>query len=644
MSKKDFMRGVETTAKANEAFMRKQAAATEELGKRIVQKIDEQGKIIDVILDTLNAQEKKELYDLQSAYDIADLGENEKEVLASFLLTLISKYDQDNDNQKDYYFAVKKHLGVTDVSPDFDLSLVENVDSRSELKAMLQTVCEFLFLKTGDTSFLDEFEEEIGYFGLSRKVIRDIVEPIEKIYDVLGLRGIVEHYIPADPEEETDPEHYGLIAPLTGELVFDDSNRDIPVGTEQIFENLRVVFPKQLHADGKIVFKNCELVFAYDGKIALLSQECSSDILFQNCEFKTTKQTKLSMISVTGKCVFKNCLFSGLSYRYGMHDDTMKDNDGDAIEYNSAFIDVDGYSDGTATLEMLRCRIEGCEGTFVNADGNQLGDNFNVTIEDCLVENHTGNFLMARYADHGNKTGVKVNRSSFVGVTAYKQAEDWDFRINNKLALIYVASTAFEYEDCTFTDVEETVLDVSKTLDSSPSDISKCKFENCQQTTPLVGTIKNCEFSNMSAVVFGNCVEFDNKIVTVTDSLFKHINGKIIVEYGKMEHCSFSDSTLTIEVKGKPTGKDSFHSEVNNLTFVNCTAPTNKGYSFMDTPCFLQAVSYLDKPGVCVLFNGCKFENCHTSGNYINTDKKVFGAFDRIKVITLGREYGTSIK
>ena len=121
MSKKDFIRGMETATRANESFMRKQAAATEELGKRIVQKIDDQGKIIDVILDTLNAQEKKELYDLQSAYDIADLGGNEKEVLASFLLTLISKYGQDTNAQKDYYFAVKKHLGVTDVSLNFDL-------------------------------------------------------------------------------------------------------------------------------------------------------------------------------------------------------------------------------------------------------------------------------------------------------------------------------------------------------------------------------------------------------------------------------------------------------------------------------------------------------------------------------------------
>ena len=81
MSKKDFKRGVEAAAKANEAFMRKQAVAVEELGKRIVQKIDEQGKIIDVVLDKLNAQEKKELYNLQSAYDIAELGKNEKDNL-----------------------------------------------------------------------------------------------------------------------------------------------------------------------------------------------------------------------------------------------------------------------------------------------------------------------------------------------------------------------------------------------------------------------------------------------------------------------------------------------------------------------------------------------------------------------------------
>jgi hypothetical protein len=229
-------------------------------------------------------------------------------------------------------------------------------------------------------------------------------------------------------------------------------------------------------------------------------------------------------------------------------------------------------------------------------------------------------------------------------VSGYKEAEDFDFRVDNKLALIYVASTSFECFNCTFKDVKEVVLDISKTLDSSPSDIFECKFKNCQQTTPLVGTIKNCEFSNMSAVVFGDCVEFDNKIVSVTDSLFNQIDGRIIVEYGKIEHCTFSDSTLTLEVKGKPTGKDAFHSEANDLTFINCIALEKKSiFTYLDSPCFLQATSYLDKAGICVLFNGCKFENCQTKGNYININKKIYGTLNRIKTIILGRECGTSI-
>ena len=135
-----------------------------------------------------------------------------------------------------------------------------------------------------------------------------------------------------------------------------------------------------------------------------------------------------------------------------------------------------------------------------------------------------------------------------------------------------------------------------------------------------------------------------NKEVNVISCSFAEIKGRVSIEYGKIEHCSFTSSTITVQVKGKPTGTGTYISEANDLTFVNCTAPANKGYSFMDAPCFLQAVSYLDKPGFCVLFNGCKFENCHTPGSYINTDKKVFGMFDRIKVLTLGREYGTDVK
>lgn len=637
------MRGVDAATKSNAAFMRKQSAATEELGKRIIQKIDEQGEIIDVILDTLNAQEKKELYELQSAYDIADLGENEKEVLASFLLTLITKYGQNTDNQKDYYFAVKKHLGVTDVSPDFNLSLVENVDSRSELKAIFQTVCEFLFLKTGDISFMDEFDDELSYFDLSRKNIREIIDSIQTIYDHLGLRGIVEHYIPAEPEDEDVPEHYGLVSPIIGKLVIDDSNRDIPVGTEQVYENLRVVITKQLHVDGKAIFKNCQIVLSWDGLTAINMREETSEIEFVDCEFLSQCASVLAQIRVEGKCVIKDSLIDGVKYRYGVHKDVFVYKDGSPREYNCGFLEVDGY-DATAELIIDHCHFTNCEGTVISADGNQFGDNFNITVNGCLVDHHTGNFLMACHADQGSNTGVNITNSTFENVKPYKKAADRNFCYKNFISLIYVSSTAFSSSDCTFEQVAEDVFGVAQTLGSASSETTACRFLECQQSTPLIGTIKNCEFSKMSGVVFGKCGEFGNDVVTVSGSKFTDINGNIKVEYGRIEHCHFIDSTVTVEIEGKPIGKDSFHSEAKDLTFRNCTVPSNKGYSFMDPPCFLQAKSYLDKPGICVLFNGCKFENCTTSENYINTEKKCFGAFDRIKVITPGREYGTSVK
>lgn len=298
MSSKDFKRGVSAAIKANTDFMHKQAEATAELGKRIVQKIDEQGQIIDVILDTLNEQEKKELYDLQSEYDIASLGQNEKEVLASFLLTLISKHNQDNDEQKDYYFAVKKHLKVTNVSDDLNLAVVENVDSRSELKAMFQTVCEFLFLKNGDTSFLNEFENELEYFGLTSKTIKEIIFSIEKVYNLLGLRGIVEHYILAEAEP----------APINEEihLVLDwEADRDFCLQN-----GIEIDFSKQIvisdNSPKNIIYKN----------FPTLRSSYRDSISFENCKFENCKNVSICA-PIIRNCVFEKCEYVDIDDYYG---------------------------------------------------------------------------------------------------------------------------------------------------------------------------------------------------------------------------------------------------------------------------------------------------------------------------------------
>lgn len=194
MSKKDFMRGVETASKANEAFMRKQAAATEALGKRIVQKIDAQGEIIDVVLDELSAQEKKRIYDLNTVVDISDLDETEKEYLCSIVYA-VAKLDADlTDEQKAYLRTLKSYLKIVNIQANISLASIENIENIKTQKAIIQTIMEYLFLKYENHDYMDDYEELFDCFSVNRRGIREIQNEIDEMYELIGVEGIAEHY------------------------------------------------------------------------------------------------------------------------------------------------------------------------------------------------------------------------------------------------------------------------------------------------------------------------------------------------------------------------------------------------------------------------------------------------------------------
>lgn len=218
MSKKDYYKGIETATKANESFMRKQAKATEELGKRVINRIDEQGEVIDVILDDLSKDEMAKLYGIQKSDDISTLDENEKYLLVSYLLTLISSYGQDTDIQKKYYFAVKRFLGVAEPSKDLDLTYIENVDSKTDSKMMFRTVCEFLFLKNANFDFLEIYDDELSYFGQNRRIVNEITSSINDVYRLLGIDGFLEHYCFSGFEEENEKEEEKQEVKKKGEI------------------------------------------------------------------------------------------------------------------------------------------------------------------------------------------------------------------------------------------------------------------------------------------------------------------------------------------------------------------------------------------------------------------------------------------
>ncbi len=195
MSVNDYNRGTESQARAHYVFMRKQGEATEELGKRIVKKIDQLGNVVDVLIDELNQQEMERIFGISTSLDIGNLDKSDQIKLLSYLKTLSFRYGQTSQTQLDYFFAVKKYLNVGNVSDSMNFDAIAELDvSRTELKTFLECVCEFLFLKKGSRSFMTEFKDELDYFGLNDKIIEEIVSSIEKTYEFFGIQGVIEHY------------------------------------------------------------------------------------------------------------------------------------------------------------------------------------------------------------------------------------------------------------------------------------------------------------------------------------------------------------------------------------------------------------------------------------------------------------------
>lgn len=195
MSVNDFNRGTESQARAHYAFMRKQGKATAELGKRIIQRIDQLGNIVDVLIDELNQQEMDRVFGICSSLDIGVLDSSDQIKLLSYLKAMITRRGQSAQQQHDYFFAVKRYLNIGNVADTIDFNAISELDlSRSELKAFLECVCEFLFLKTGTKDFLIAFKEELDCFGFNDKIVGEIVSTIEKTYHFFGVQGIIEHY------------------------------------------------------------------------------------------------------------------------------------------------------------------------------------------------------------------------------------------------------------------------------------------------------------------------------------------------------------------------------------------------------------------------------------------------------------------
>ncbi len=220
MGKKDFVKGMEAGAKPFERKFEELSENTRKIGEKIEKKLDGLGDIMDMVIDDLSDMQKKELYNLNTPYDLKeDLDDDEKEILAALLLKL-SGLTKNNEFQKKFIRSVNAYIEVKAPQAGLDISCIENIENISSQKIIMQTVMEYLYLASEDFSFLEELEEEVfEHFSVNRKGIREIEGYIQAVSNAVGKEGIAEKYgfVPEEKEEpgKIDQETFRLYKEAT---------------------------------------------------------------------------------------------------------------------------------------------------------------------------------------------------------------------------------------------------------------------------------------------------------------------------------------------------------------------------------------------------------------------------------------------
>lgn len=156
------------------------------------------GQMVNTMLANLSKQERIDLYQINTEYDVSTLDETERQHLIGLLYTFSGKFDV-NDLQQKYLRHLQAYLEVTEPQIGVQLSSIENIDSLNVQKIYLQVMMEYDYLNDAD-----HYEEEaLSDFNINRRNRDKIKQTIKNITAIVGPEGLIEKYGANDMDAET---------------------------------------------------------------------------------------------------------------------------------------------------------------------------------------------------------------------------------------------------------------------------------------------------------------------------------------------------------------------------------------------------------------------------------------------------------
>ena len=269
---KNYKKGAEDVGKVAEKGFDIVGAEVKTAGNIIEENAKKQNDINNIFADAidehdvkLSAIQKKELFGLNTPFDIKSLEQKDKELLVAGLYTLAIENKNVNDYQQAFIRSVRKCVDVKTPQILSDFSVIENIESLTAQKAIMQAFMEFLFLEIENDSFLDEHKKLFSFFSVNKKGQESILDSIHKVYHATGKQGIAEKYDYVAEIKESKELRKGLqVRPIVGDIiqfgkydwrVLEVQNDKILVITEKIIETKKAYHSKLTN----ITWEKCDL-------------------------------------------------------------------------------------------------------------------------------------------------------------------------------------------------------------------------------------------------------------------------------------------------------------------------------------------------------------------------------------------------
>ena len=477
MGRKDFQKGMEAGAKPFEDKLKQQADAINRVSDKIETGIKKIDGVVENVIDELSSIQKKELFDLNTQFDINNLEEFEKEQLLSCLFTLAN--DSANENQQAYIRSVKKYLDIKTPQTQIDLSGIENIENLMTQKAMFQTICEFLFLKNENFDFFNEYSVFFDYFSIKKKDSDIILENVMKIYKATGAQGLCEKYGYAiDKKSIKAP---AVVDSLNMTLI--DNPLEIAANEEKTFSEQKIRLLAPITCAGKLVFERCVIIYnsgKLDDNVITVN---GGTITISNCTIidKNELKTKYKNNSfLTGKKrdgILKNVI-TGVFNLLNTYENKPIEKKVETIEKSYLFCDNTLFHNCENFAYGFITKINDCVFRFTDLltstnDVLIATQESESSIENCLFENI--NISRTEEEKHDNDKGSQSNLTQL-----------------------------FEYfsivTNCTFKNLCSCVNSFKK--------VQYCHFTNCVGILHQGGEIINCVFESSF-----NCLNTVNKIL-----------------------------------------------------------------------------------------------------------------------------------